>query len=487
MSRHNPFRESKPMKRSSLLLLGGLVLGAAGCTMEPRYRRPAAPVPGQWPAGVATVQGQTEAAPAAAALAWRDFIADAKLRQVVELALQNNRDLRAAALNVELARAMYGIQRDSLFPSVSAQGSGGKQRASAELTEPGKARTSESYSTSLGALSWEVDFFGRVRSLNKEAWQKYQATKEARRSAQTLLVSNVVAAYLNLAANRDALALAQSTLRAQEDSYRLVHRQYEAGVATELDLRQAQTPLETARASAAQYTRLLAQAENALNLLAGTTVPADLLPDGLAQVADFREIAAGLPSDVLLDRPDVMQAEATLKAANADLGAARAAFFPRIALTGTIGSASRELNGLFDGGTGTWSFLPSASMPIFDARTWTAHRGAQVQRKLAVAQYEKAIQSAFRDVADALATRATIGEQLAAQQRLVEALTETNRLATARFEKGVDSYLVCLDAQRSLFAAQQGLISVRLAALVSRVQLYAALGGGGIEEPAPRN
>jgi multidrug efflux system outer membrane protein len=474
------------MKRSSLLLLGGVVLGAAGCTMEPRYRRPDAPVPGQWPASVATSQGQPDAAPAAASLAWRDFIADAKLRQVVELALQNNRDLRVAALNAELARAMYGIQRDSLFPSVTAQGSGSKQRASAELTEAARPRISESYSTSLGVLSWEVDFFGRVRSLNKEAWQKYQATKEARRSAQTLLVTNVVAAYLNLAANRDALALAQNTLRAQEDSYRLVRRQYEAGVATELDLRQSQTPLETARASVAQYTRLQAQAENALNLLAGTTVTADLLPTGLAQVADFKEIAAGLPSDVLLDRPDVMQAEATLKAANADLGAARAAFFPRIALTGTVGSASRDLNGLFDGGTGTWAFLPSANMPIFDARTWTAHRGAQVQRKLAVAQYEKAIQSAFRDVADALATRATIGEQLAAQQRLVEALAETNRLATARFEKGVDSYLVSLDAQRSLFAAQQGLVSVRLATFVSRVQLYAALGGGGIEEPAVR-
>ncbi len=474
------------MKRPSLLLLGGLVLGAAGCTMEPRYRRPAAPVPAQWPAGVATAQGQPAAAPAATALAWRDFIADTRLRQVVELALRNNRDLRAAALNVELARALYGIQRDSLFPSITAQGSGGKQRASADLTEAGRARTTESYSTSLGVLSWEVDFFGRVRSLNQEAWQKYQATKEARRSAQTLLVSNTVAAYLNLAANRDALALAQSTLRAQEDSYRLVRRQYEAGVATELDLRQAQTPLETGRASVAQYTRTAAQAANALNLLAGTSVPADLLPSGLAQVADFEEIAAGLPSDVLLGRPDVMQAEATLKAANADLGAARAAFFPRIALTGTIGSASRELNGLFEGGTGTWSFLPSASMPIFDARTWTAHRAAKVQRELAVAQYEKAIQSAFREVADALASRATVGEQLAAQQRLVEALAETNRLATARFEKGVDSYLVSLDAQRSLFAAQQGLVSVRLAALVSRVQLYAALGGGGTEEPASR-
>ncbi|MFT3829656.1 MAG: efflux transporter outer membrane subunit [Opitutaceae bacterium] len=470
------------MNRLSLVLLGGLALGAGGCTLEPRYRRPAAPVPTQWPA----TGGETAATPAApATAAWRDFVTDPKIRQVVALALQNNRDLRTAALNVELARATYGIQRDLLFPSVTAQGNGGKQRASAELTEAGRPRTTESYSASLGVLAWEVDFFGRVRSLNREAWQKYQATEEARRSAQTLLVSNVVAAYLSLAADHDALALAERTLQTQQATYDLVRRQFDAGIATALELHQAQTPLETARASRAQSTRAVAQAENALNLLAGTTVPADLQPAGLAAIDAFREVAAGLPSTVLLGRPDVLQAEHALQAANADIGAARAAFFPRISLTGTLGSGSRELSGLFEGGTGTWSFLPSATMPIFDARTWTAHRAAKVQRELAVAQYEKAVQSAFREVADALATRATIGEQLAAQERLVEALAETDRLATARYERGVDSYLVALDAQRSLFAARQGLVSLRLAALTSRVQLYAALGGGA--EPEPRH
>lgn len=466
------------MNRLPLYLLGGVVLGAAGCTLEPRYARPAAPVPAQWPA-----LGTAPAAADPAAVAWREFIADEKLRQVVALALQNNRDLRAAALNVELARAMYGIQRDSLFPAVTAQGNGGKQRASADLVDAGRPRTTESYSASVGVLAWEVDFFGRVRSLNREAWEKYQATRHARRSAQTLLVANVVGAYLELAANRDALALAQRTLETQQTSYDLVHRQYLAGVATELDLRQAQTPLETARASAAQYTRQAAQAENALNLLVGATVPASLQPAGLGQVGAFREIGAGLPSTVLLARPDVMQAESLLRAANADIGAARAAFFPRISLTGTLGSGSRELSGLFEGGTGTWSFLPSATMPLFDARTWTAHRAAKVQRELAVNQYEKVIQTAFREVADALATHATIGEQLAAQERLVAALAEADRLATARYQSGVDSYLVALDAQRSLFAAQQGLVTLRRASLASRVQLYAALGGGGEPEP----
>ena len=475
------------MNRFPLLLLGGIAIGAAGCTLAPSYRRPTAPVPAQWPAGDAAAPGQPAAAPATADLAWRDFITDAKLRQVVELALQNNRDLRLAALNVELSRAMYGIQRDSLFPSVAVSGSGGKQRASADLTEPGRPRTTESYSVGLGVFSWEADFFGRVRSLNKSALEKYLATKEARRGTQTLLISGVANAYLALAADGDNLALATGTLRAQEKSYELVSKQHAAGIATALDLRQAQIPLETARSSVSQYTRQVAQDENALNLLLGTTLPAALRPSGLGQVGTFAEVAAGLPSSVLLSRPDVMQAEGTLKAANADIGAARAAFFPRIALTGTIGSGSKELSGLFDGGTGTWSFLPSVSMPIFDARTWTAHRAAQVQRKMAVAQYEKAIQSAFREVADALATRATIGEQLAAQQRLVEALAESNRLASARFEKGVDSYLAVLDAQRSLFAAQQGLVSLRLADLASRVQLYAVLGGGGEIEHHPHH
>jgi len=473
------------MNRFPFLLLSGFVVGAAGCTLAPKYVRPDTPAPAQWPKGDAYAQNQpTAGAPAASALGWREFVTDAKLQQVIAMALTNNRDLRVAALNVEMARALYGIQRDALFPSVTASGSADKQRTSTELTQPGNSQVTESYSANLGVLAWEVDFFGRVQSLKDEALEKYLATKEARRSAQTLLVSGVADAYLALAADRDALALTENTLRAQQNSYDLVHQQYAAGVATELDLRQARVPLESARGSLAQYTRQVAQDENALNLLVGTQVPAELKPTELDRIGPFKEVSAGLPSDVLLRRPDVLQAEVQLKAANADIGAARAAFFPNISLTSTLGSASAELSGLFKPGTYTWNFAPSATMPIFDARTWAAHRASKVQRDLAVAQYEKAIQSAFREVADALAAQGTWDQQLSAQQSLVEALTVARQLATARFEKGVDSYLVVLDAQRSLFSAQQGLVSLRLARIVSQVQLYAVLGGGGDENGA---
>ena len=410
------------MKRVPLFLLGGLLAGAAGCTIAPKYERPEAPIEAQWPAGQA-YSTASDSGPLAAEVAWRDFITDEKLRQLIDLALANNRDLRSATLNVELARAIYRVQRDSLLPALTASASGGKQHASAELVQPNQPRTTESYSISAGVFAWEIDLFGRMRSMNRAALERFFATREARRGAQTLLVSGVANAYLTLAADRDSLALAESTLQAQQAAYDLVGKQHAAGIATELDLRQAQVPLETARSSVAQFTRLVAQDENALALLVGAPLPAGLQPSGLAEVAAFAEIRAGLPSEVLLQRPDVMQAEAELRAANADVGAARAAFLPRISLTTTLGTGSRDLSGLFGTDNNTWSFLPGATMPIFDARTWTAHRGAQVQRELAVTHYERSIQSAFREVADTLATRGTLGEQLAAQERLVELMT----------------------------------------------------------------
>lgn len=465
------------MKRLSLLILGGLALGSAGCTLTPKYTRPAAPVPTAWPALGSS--SATAGQPAASALAWREFVSDAKLREVIALALENNRDLRLAALNVEMFQALYRIQRDALLPSVTATGGASKQRSSEQLVEPGKPVITESYNAGLGVLSWELDLFGRLRSLKDKALASYLGSVEARRGAQSVLISGVASAYLSLAADSEALALARNTLEAQEKSHALIRRQYEAGVATELELRQSQVPLETARVELARYTRLVAQDENALNLLVGTPVPSGLKPTALDGISAFREPSAGLPSEVLLNRPDVLQAESQLKAANADIGAARAAFFPSISLTGRVGTASSELSGLFDSGTRTWSFVPQATMPIFDARVWAAHRASKVQRKMALTQYEKAVQSAFREVADALAVRGTIDEQLTAQQALVEALAVTHKLATARYDKGVDSYLVVLDAQRSLFAAQQGLVSLRLARASSLVRLFAALGGGG--------
>jgi len=452
--------------------------------MAPKYSRPAAPIPTDWPAGPAYEKANAAAsnAPIAPDLNWREFFTDPKLQQVISMALTNNRDLRLAALNVELARALYGIQRDQLFPALDAQAGASKSQASADLTQPGQPRITERYSVNLGVLSWEIDFFGRIRSLKSRALQEYLASEQARRGAQTLLVSSVANTYLALAADREALALAQTTFENQKAAYDLVKRQYDIGVVTELALRQAQTPVEAARRDVALYTQRVAQDENALNLLAGTPVPADLLPGDLNRVRPPSEIAAGLPSDVLLRRPDVLQAEAQLKAANADIGAARAAFFPRISLTTTLGTASDELSGLFNSGTKTWSYAPQLVMPIFDARVWSGLKASKVQQKLALTAYERAIQNAFREVADALAVLGTVDQQVAAQQALVDALAQAHRLATSRFEKGIDSYLAVLDAQRSLFAAQQGLIALRLAQVASQVRLYAALGGGGESE-----
>ena len=471
-----------------LPLMAGIALLGSGCSMAPKYTRPAAPIPAQWPTGAAYEQAAaTNNSPIAPDLPWREFFTDQKLQQIISMALTNNRDLRLATLNVEMARARYGIQRDQLYPAVDAVAGAAKQRTAADLTRPGQPRTTERYEVNLGVLSWEIDFFGRIRSLKDRALQEYLASEQGRRSAQTLLISTIANAYLALAADREALALARNTFDTQKAAYDLVQRQYTLGIATELDLRQAQTPVEAARRDVSVYTQRVAQDINALNLLAGATVPDDLLPPDLAGVSPPKDVAPGLPSDVLLRRPDVLQAEAMLKAANADIGAARAAFFPRISLTTTLGTASDDLSNLFKSGNGTWSYAPQLVMPIFDARTWSALKASKVQQKMAVASYERAIQNAFREVADALAVRGTVGEQLAAQQALVNALTEAYRLASARFEKGIASYLAVLDAQRSLFAAQQGLVTLRLADQASRIRLYSTLGGGWDDNSSPGN
>jgi multidrug efflux system outer membrane protein len=411
-------------------------------------------------------------------LKWQQFFTDENLQKIIAMALQNNRDLRLAALNVERARAIYGIQRAELFPAVNAVGSASKQRSSADLTQPGQPRSTERYEVNLGVAAWEIDFFGRIRSLKDEALEAYLATEQARRSAQLLLVSAVAQAYLTLAADRENLQLAETTLQTQQSAYDLVKRRVDLGLVPELDLHRAQTQVDTARGDIARYTQQVAQDENALNLLVGTPLPTALLPTNLKGVTSPQEISAGVSSEVLLRRPDVLQAENLLKAANADIGAARAAFFPRISLTAAIGTASSDLSGLFKGGSGAWSYAPQIVMPMFDARLRPAHRAVKVQREIAVTQYEKAIQTAFREVADALAIRGTVDQQVAAQQSLVNAVAETHRLAISRYEKGIDSYLSVLDAQRSLYAGQQGLVSLRLAKFANNVRLYAVLGGG---------
>ena len=355
----------------------------------------------------------------------------------------------------------------------------------ADLSRSGDISRPEEYNVNLGISSWEIDFFGRIRSLKDAALEQYLATEQAHRGARILLVSEVANAWLSLAADRETLKLARSTMDAQQSSYNLIRKRYDVGISPELDLRQAQTRVEAARADAAFYERRVAQDVNALDLLAGSKVPAELLPPDLATVVQPKEVSAGLPSDVLLRRPDILQAESLLKAANANIGAARAALFPRISLTASFGTASMELSRLFQGGQASWNFAPQAVLPIFDARSWAALDVVKSERAILQAQYEKAIQSAFREVADALAASGTIEEQLSAQISFTEAVAVTYRLSNLRYEKGIDSFLGVLDAQRSLYSAQQGLISIRLARLAARVNLYTVLGGGedGVAPP----
>jgi len=459
--------------------LGVIVSLLWGCTLAPEYTRPASSVPADWPTGAAYNETKSAVStPAVPELPWREFFTDERLQKIIETALNNNRDLRLAVLNVEKARALYGIQRAELLPAVNATGSMDRQRVPADLSTTGSVMTTEQYNVNLGISSWEMDFFGRIRSLKDSALEEYIATDQARRSAQILLVSTVANAYLTLAADRENFKLVASTLETQEASYKLIRKRYDVGLASELDLRRAQSQVDAARGDVAHYTQLAAQDENALNLLVGSPTPRALLPADLGSVSPPKEILPGMSSELLLQRPDVLAGEHRLKAANANIGAARAAFFPRISLTTAIGTASAELSGLFKSGSNTWGFTPQIVLPIFDARMWSAYDATKVEREIALAQYEKAIQTAFREVADALAVRGTVNQQIAAQQSLVDAVAETYRLSNARYTKGIDSYLSVLDAQRSLYAAQQGLIALHLFRFTNLVTLYKVLGGG---------
>ena len=468
-----------------------LVMGAAfflgGCSLAPKYQQPQAPIPEKWPQGEAYKASQgISGLPTARELNWQEFFGDQKLKKIIETALDNNRDLRIAALNVEKARALYGIQRAELFPALDASGAWSKQRRSNDLINPGESRTVEQYSVDLGIASWEIDFFGRLRSLKDQALEEYMATEQARRSAQILLISEVARAYLTLAADKERLNLSRFTLESQQASYNLIGENYNTGLSTRIDLRRAQTQVDVARRDVHYYTQLAAQDQNALNLLAGTPVPETMLPVDLSSVTPVKEISPGLSSEALLNRPDIVAAEHRLKGAYAYIGAARAAFFPRISLTTSLGTASDELSGLFGSGSDSWNFAPRAVMPIFDARIWAALRVSKADQKIILTEYEKAIQTAFRETADALAIQGTIDQQVSAQQSIVEATTETYSLSNERYTIGIDGYLSVLDAHRSLYSEQQALILLQLAKMANQVNLYTVLGGGG-GEPLPTN
>ena len=469
----------------TLVSIAVATLLLSGCSLIPDYQQPPAPIASQWPQGQAYAPAEA-ADIATAEQGWRQFFRDQALQQLIETALLNNRDLRVAALNIEAYRAQYRIQRADLLPAVSADGSGSRQRLPADVAPTGRAGISSQYSATLGVSAYELDLFGRVRSLSQQALETYLSSEEARRSTQISLVASVANAYLTWQADQALLQLTEDTLGTFEESYRLTRRSSEIGVASALDLSQSRTSVEAARVKLAQYQRLVAQDRNGLALLLGSGLPADLPTSQPLDAELLSQVPAGLPSDLLQRRPDILEAEHLLKAANANIGAARAAFFPSISLTANAGSLSPDLSGLFGGGSGTWLFQPQISLPIFNAGSLRASLDySKIQKDIGVARYEQSIQTAFQEVADGLAARQTYQRQLQAQRDLVEANQDYYRLAERRYRIGIDSNLTFLDAQRSLFSAQQALITDRLAQLTSEVNLYKALGGGWRERSAP--
>lgn len=455
------------------LLAAGLMLALAACSMQPVYERPAAPVAGEFPTGPAYKDSPAGGSPAVD-IGWRDFLADPRLQRLVEIALKNNRDLRVAMLNVAQVQAQYRIQRAALLPQVDGFADASRTR--------NKGVTSNDYSVGVAA-AWEIDFFGRLRSLSDAAFEQYFATAYARQAAEILLVSQVADQYLAMLALNEQLAVTRRTLETAQASYKIVKLQFDTGTAAELTLRQSETVVEQANANDAALVRARAQAENGLVLLIGQPLPADLppaLPMGEEKI--LADIPAGLPSDLLARRPDILQAEALLRSENANIGAARAAFFPRVSLTGSVGTASATLGGLFGAGSQAWSFLPSITVPIFSGGALQASLDvAKIQKDIGIAQYEKAIQTAFREVADGLAARGTYDEQLSSLERYTAAQRRRLELADFRYRNGADTYLNVLTAQTDFYNAQLALVSTRLQRLTSLVDLYRSLGGGWVE------
>ncbi len=448
-----------------------LALSLAGCaTMIPNYERPAAPVAATYPGAPAA---QAPAGAAASDIEWQNYFGDLRLKRLIDVALQNNRDLRVSVLNIEQARAQYQVRRADELPTVGVGATGSRLPS-------GSGSIVSVYTAGFSVTAYELDFFGRVRSLSQAALAQYLSTEEARKNVQIALISSVANTYLNLLADDELLAVTRRTLVTREESLKLTKLKFDAGAASELDYRQAESLFEGARATLAQLIRQRALDENALVLLLGQPLPPDL-PQGssIASQNLINELPVGVPSEVLARRPDVRQAEQQLIAANANIGAARAAFFPRITLTGSAGSASSELSGLFKSGSAAWSFMPQLLLPLFDAGRNQANLDiANVSRDIAVAQYEKAIQTAFREVSDSLAGQATLGEQVRAQEAQANAEAVRFKLADLRYRNGAASYLDVLDAQRSLFAAQQAVVQVQAAQVQNQVTLYKVLGGG---------
>ncbi len=454
----------------------------SGCTMIPKYERPAAPVAAAYPGATAAAAGS----PPASELSWTNFIAEPRLAGLISLALTNNRDLRVAVLNVEQSQAQYRISRAALFPTVDAAGGFTRSKASALGVSPvgggssAASFTSSEWSASVGTTDYEVDLFGRVRSLSRESLEKFFATAEARRSAQITLVAEVATEYFALRQAQEQVRLARQTLAAVQESYALNQATFDAGAASELDLRTAEGQVQTAKVNILDYERQLRQAGNALTLLVGEPIPAGLSASGPFDRTNLlAAIPAGMPSELIGRRPDILEAEHTLKAANADIGSARAAFFPRLTLTTSIGTTSSQFSRLFGSGTGVWSFAPQVTLPIFAGGQLRADlASSRINRRIEVANYEKAIQTAFREVADALDGNTAYAAELTEQSTLIAAQSRRYELANSRYRQGEDTYLNVLSAQQDLYGAQQSQIITQYNLLAGQVSLYKALGGG---------
>ncbi|MGG4773132.1 efflux transporter outer membrane subunit [Alcaligenaceae bacterium 429] len=466
---------AKWLQRPTVLLA---VLALSGCmSLAPNYEAPPSPIPAQWP--VDTKSDQNLNASVAASLPWQSYFTDPQLQQLIQVALENNRDLRLAILRMEEAQAAFRIQRADQLPTVNVGGQGARGRVPADLSPTGRSRVGSEYRAEVGFNSWEIDLWGRVRNLKDAALQRWLATEAAQQAVRVALISQVADGYFQLRGLDEREALAQRTVETREKSYRIFKRRYEEGATSRLDLTQVETLLHQAQALHVSLQQARAAQWHALYQLVGTDIS---LPESLPPLDTKNAMVAltpGLPSDLLLNRPDVMAAEHQLRAANADIGAARAAFLPRIALTSSLGTASAELDDLFSSGSRAWTFVPVISLPIFDTGRRQANLDiAEVRHSMQVAEYEKTIQTAFREVSDALSAQYWLSEQLIIQRKAEQAQAERARLAQLRYDNGSAAYLEVLDAERDLLAAGQQLVQVRYELLASQVGLYAALGGG---------
>ncbi|MGJ3439452.1 efflux transporter outer membrane subunit [Pseudomonas sp. Je.1.5.c] len=461
------------MKRELLLL--SLVAALGGCSLIPQYEKPALPVPVVWPEGDAY---KSPAGGNASLMGWQTFFKDQDLHRLIDVALDNNRDLRKAALNVAAYRAQYQIQRSEIVPEIGIDGKTGRSRVPADLSPTNRHMTSGDNSVGIGLTSYELDVWGRIRSLSASALETYLASEETERSVLIGLVADVSTAYLTWQTDNQLLAVTRDTLTNYSHNLDLIEESSSVGTASDLDVRQARTLVDSARGQVQVYKRQVAQDRNALRLLIGADIPSDLRMKELeGQI--LAPLPVGLPSDLLQQRPDIRAAEHALQAANANVGAARAAFFPSVTLTANAGTASNQLSGLFDNGSESWSFVPQIHVPIFTGGRLKASLDyAKIQKDINVTNYEQAIQVAFREVSDGLAATGTWGEQMQSQRDLVQSTDEYTQMAQQRYDEGVDNYLTLLDAQRQQLSARQKLLTDHLEQLIAQIQMYKALGGG---------